>query len=92
MGPTTGYLAGMLIASWVMGTFADKGWTKSFLRTWLVAILGGLITLGCGALTLKILFPAQSAFALGVAPFLVGDFVKNLTAASISWGLRRTAG
>ncbi len=91
LGPTSGYLAGMVISAWMMGSLADRGWTKSFFRTWLAAILGGLVTLGCGALVLSLLLPGQSAFALGVVPFLLGDFIKNLTAASISWGLRRTA-
>lgn len=90
-GSTSGYLAGMLIAAFVMGYLADRGWTKNFLTAWLAAIIGGVITLGCGALVLKMLMPTKSALALGVLPFLAGDVIKNLVAAAISWGLRREA-
>jgi biotin transport system substrate-specific component len=85
LGPTSGYLIGMVFASWLMGSLADRGWTQNFLKCWLAAILGGIITLTCGAVVLSLFVPAESVFAMGVFPFLIGDFIKNLAAAYLSW-------
>lgn len=79
-GPTAGYLIGMLVASVAMGTLADRGWTKTFLRTWAAAFLGSVITFSFGVLVLSYFIPADKLLMAGVLPFLPGDFVKTLLA------------
>ncbi len=83
LGPTTGYLVGMLLASIVMGTFADRGWTKTFARTWLAAFIGSVITFTCGVVVLSMFLPREALLMAGVLPFIPGDIIKTLLATTI---------
>jgi biotin transport system substrate-specific component len=78
LGPSAGYLVGMLAASYVMGSLADLGLTKSFSRTLLVALLGTVITFVFGVLVLSIFIPKQYLLAQGVLPFVLGDVLKMI--------------
>lgn len=80
-GPTSGYLIGMLAASFVMGTLADRGWTTSYLRAWSAALVGSLITFTCGLIVLSMFVPREGLLVAGFWPFLPGDFVKTSLAA-----------
>lgn len=73
VGPTGGYLAGMLAASWLVGALArGRGWLG---RTG--AMLAGLAVIyALGAAWLALFVPAAKLLALGVLPFLPGDLVK----------------
>jgi biotin transport system substrate-specific component len=82
-GPTSGYLIGMLAAAFLMGTLADRGWTKTFWRTWLAAFCGSGVTFLCGVIVLSFFIPKESLFAAGVLPFIPGDLIKTLLACSI---------
>ncbi|MDX9730346.1 MAG: biotin transporter BioY [Bdellovibrionales bacterium] len=88
-GPTSGYLIGMLFASFAMGTLADLGWTKSFGRTWLAAAVGSLITFTCGVAVLSLFVPQGTLLMTGVIPFIPGDFVKTMVACAIVRSLSR---
>lgn len=77
-GPTTGYLLGMLIASLVMGTLADRGFTKSFRTTWLAAATGSFIIFTFGLLGLSFFIPSSQLLWAGLIPFLPGDFIKTV--------------
>jgi biotin transport system substrate-specific component len=83
MGPTVGYLAGMILASFLMGLLADLGWTKTWLRTWLAASSGSLVTFLCGVLGLSFFLPTEQLFVAGVLPFLPGDLLKTLLASTL---------
>lgn len=85
VGPTVGYLVGMTVASVWMGTLADLGWTKSFLRCWLTAASGSIFTFSFGVLGLSFFVTDKNLFVIGVLPFLAGDFIKNLLASSIAY-------
>lgn len=84
MGPTMGYLAGMFIASWVVGKLSDKGWTESFPKALAACYVGSLIIFLCGAWGLSFFIPANKVLIAGVLPFLPGDLLKNLLAAGIT--------
>ena len=73
VGPTGGYLAGYLAASWLVGTLAlGKG---TFGRV--SAMLIGLVTVyALGVAWLAAFVPLDRLFSVGVAPFLLGDLVK----------------
>lgn len=88
LGPGMGYMAGMLLTSYVVGALADRGATKSFGRTLFATYLGSLITLGMGVVGLSFFLPADQLLVAGVLPFLPGDLIKNLISATASWRMR----
>lgn len=83
-GPTSGYLIGMFAASFFMGSLADLGFTKTFLKSWLAAFLGSVITFFFGILVLSFFVPHNQLFAAGVYPFLPGDCIKTLAASFLA--------
>jgi len=90
-GPTTGYLLGMIMASYVMGGLADRGWTKNFWHTWAAAVIGSVCTFAIGLLVLSFYVPKEGLLIQGILPFLPGDFVKSSLASFIVWQTARTA-
>jgi len=84
LGPTSGYLVGMVLASFWMGTMADKGFTRTWLCTYLIAASGSLITFICGVAWLSQFISKENLFTAGVLPFLPGDLLKTLLASFIA--------
>jgi len=91
MGPTGGFLLGFVVMAWIVGTAADRGFSRSFpklLGTMIVADvimlalgfawLAWFATLSSGATGLGV----AGAFSGGVAPFLLGDLLKAVLAAA----------
>jgi biotin transport system substrate-specific component len=73
LGPTGGYLAGLFVASWLVGALAQG---RSALGQ-LCAMLVGLIPLyGLGLAWLSLFVPAPQLIAAGAAPFILGDLLK----------------
>jgi biotin transport system substrate-specific component len=89
-GATAGYFVGFMLAAWVIGRFADKRETQNFMASLSSMTLGTAIIYVCGTLWLahSLNIPVANgdtnAIKLGVEPFLVGDAVKMLIAASIA--------
>lgn len=78
LSPTSGYLFGMLAASYLMGTLSDLGWTHSFWKTWFAALAGSCLIFLFGVVGLSYFLPLETLFSAGVLPFLPGDFIKTL--------------
>ncbi len=89
VGPTTGYLIGMVIASYVMGTIVDRGWAKNFFKIWVTAFVGSMMTFTFGLGVLSFFVNKQQLFTLGLLPFLPGDFLKTQLASIIVWQTNR---
>jgi biotin transport system substrate-specific component len=83
-GPTLGYLIGMLVASIVVGSLADRGWTRSYFKALAAAFIGSGIIYAFGVLFLAQFVGYRHVIPMGVLPFLPGDFLKNLLAALIA--------
>ena len=91
--PTLGYLIGMFVATYVMGTLASRylrsdnfvnvSWMKSFKRTYFVILIGSVITFSCGLIGLSFYIPADKLLVAGLFPFIPGDLVKTFLAALI---------
>jgi biotin transport system substrate-specific component len=95
LGPTGGYLAGFIPAAWLVGALAERGFDRRFGGTALAMLAGNAVVLLIGAGWLARFTGAERAFALGVAPFLVGDLVKTAVAAALlplAWRATRRLG
>jgi biotin transport system substrate-specific component len=83
LGPTAGFLYSYPFAAWVAGAVSERGWGTSIVR----AITGMLLALGViylgGWSWLAMLTNARTAFATGVAPFVVADIVKVAIGAAL---------
>lgn len=90
VGPTFGYLIGMVVAACWMGFLSDSGWTKSLYRTWLAAVSGSVITFSFGVVVLSIFVPAKALLISGVWPFLPGDAIKTLLVTLIVFQTQRS--
>lgn len=84
IGPTFGYLIGMLLASWVVGKLSDKGYNQTFMKSLCACYAGSLITFTCGVIVLSFFLPADKLLIAGVIPFLPGDLLKNIISSMIT--------
>jgi biotin transport system substrate-specific component len=76
MGPTGGFLAGFLVAAWLAGALAERGWSSSFLLSGAAMVAGHVVILAAGVAWLSALVGLEKAIALGLMPFLVTTLVK----------------
>jgi biotin transport system substrate-specific component len=97
-GATGGYLIGFLAAAWIVGELAEHGWDRKPYLVVAAMILGNVVIYACGVTHLAgIRLPNGAAigwdrvWALGVAPFLIGDAIKIALAAGLlplAWRLK----
>jgi biotin transport system substrate-specific component len=92
LGPSVGYLFGMLAAAWVVGSLADRGYASSFGRAWISAFVGSLFIFGFGLIGLSFFVPKSQIWMAGLLPFIPGDLIKTTLAASIASVCRKTRG
>ncbi|HKP71359.1 MAG TPA: biotin transporter BioY [Pyrinomonadaceae bacterium] len=93
VSPTAGYLLAYPVAAFVTGWLAERGWDRRFLTAAAAIAVGSIVILFGGWLGLLRFYPATQAFALGVAPFVVGDVLKvALAAAALPSGWRLIKG
>ena len=87
-----GYLAGFVAAAFIVGWFADLGWTKDLSRTITAMIAGEVAIYFFGLLWLAHFVPPTKVLDFGLYPFLIGDAIKLAAAAVVlpaGWRLRR---
>ncbi len=94
LGPTGGYLIGFVGAAYIIGLLAGGKRRAGFIRLCLSLVVGEVVvyTLGVIQLTLAARLTLSKAFAVGVLPFLLGDFLKIILTAWIGLKLRRHLG
>jgi biotin transport system substrate-specific component len=91
-GPTGGYLFGFVIAAWLVGALAERGWDRGVLTTALAMLFGNIVLYVPGLIWLGNLYGAEQAIAAGLAPFWIGDLLKIALAAGLlpsAWWLTR---
>ena len=94
-GPTGGYLMSYPLAAFVVGALARRGFDRRYLTSIVAMALGLVVIYTCGTLWLayasvgRTAIGLASAFATGVAPFVIADIVKLAAAAGIVPGLWR---
>jgi biotin transport system substrate-specific component len=77
MGPTGGYLVGFVVAAWVVGLLAERGWDRSIVRLMVAMALGHAIIFAFGVTWLAQLVGWNKAWMLGVAPFYAATVFKT---------------
>jgi biotin transport system substrate-specific component len=89
-GPTGGYLIGFIAAAAVIGKLASLKARPGFAWLCLSLVAGAAViyTLGILQLMLVARLSAVKALAVGVLPFLWGDGIKILLAATVALKLR----
>ncbi|HEX6886600.1 MAG TPA: biotin transporter BioY [Candidatus Nanopelagicales bacterium] len=82
---TFGYIVGFIVAAAVVGWLAERGNTRTPLRTAGLMVLGNAVIYAIGAtwLAAAINVPIGTAISLGVQPFLLGDALKVALAAGL---------
>ncbi len=80
LGPSGGYLWGFIPAAFVMGLFADKGCSTSFVKSAIAGTLGTIITFAFGLAQLSLFVPMNELLAIGLYPFVLGGIIKCVLA------------
>jgi biotin transport system substrate-specific component len=81
LGPTGGYLLGFVLAAFLAGWLAERGWDRRAVTTLAAMVLGSLAIYLCGVAWLAAWLGLPRALAAGLVPFLPGDLLKILLAA-----------
>lgn len=82
-GPTTGYLAGFVVAAAITGYAADKGYDRNPFKLAFFMLIGEAFILALGAGWLAYIFGTDKAYEWGVGPFILIDLVKIAIAAAL---------
>lgn len=77
LGPTGGYLVGFVVAAYLVGALAERGWDRRVATTAAAMVLGNLVIYAVGVLWLAPFVGGLSkAVTLGAVPFIPGDVLK----------------
>lgn len=89
LGPTGGYLIGYLLAAGITGLIAAPHKGRNLVRIIIAVLAGTIIIYLCGVtwLKFKLKLDLSKALSIGMAPFLIGDTIKGLTAIFSAWFL-----
>lgn len=80
-GPTGGYLLGFVVAAYVTGLLAERGWDRRAGTALLAMLLGNGVIYAFGLPWLAVFVGMGRALPLGLYPFVAGDLVKLALAA-----------
>jgi biotin transport system substrate-specific component len=77
MGPTAGFLVGFVLAAWIVGFLAERGWDRSFLTCGVAMIAGHVAISLSGVVWLAVLMGTTKAIDVGLVPFLASSALKT---------------
>ncbi len=82
-GPTGGYLIGFVFAAVIVGHLTEKGWDRNFITSVLAMFIGSVVIYSFGLLWLSNFTGWDKVLSAGLIPFIPGDIIKIIIAASI---------
>ncbi len=77
MGPTAGFLVGFVIAAWIVGFLAERGWDRNVLTCGVAMIAGHVAISLSGVVWLAVLMGTSKAIDIGLMPFLASSALKT---------------
>ena len=83
VGPTAGYLAGFVVAAFVVGWLAERGWDRHMGKAVLAMLIGNVIIYVLGLAWLGRFTGFETVFSVGMIPFIPGDIIKTIIAAGL---------
>ena len=83
LGPTGGYLIGFVMAAFVTGYLAERGWDRRVWTALCAMLLGNAVIFVVGLPWLARFVGTARVLALGVYPFVPGDLLKLALAATL---------
>ena len=83
IGPTAGYLYGMLFAAVVISYLANLGFSKTYFKATLSLTLGSIIIFLFGIIYLGSIIGYQKAIAAGLLPFIPSELFKIALAVAL---------
>jgi biotin transport system substrate-specific component len=89
-GPTGGFLVGLVVAAYLVGYLAERGWDRRPATTILAMVLGGIVIYAFGLVWLDRFVGPSRVLAAGLLPFIPGDLFKIVLAAALlpsGWAL-----
>lgn len=87
VGPTGGYLAGMVFAAFVVGRLCERGWDRRFSTTVLAMLMGNVSLYVFGLPWLALFTGWGPVIKIGFVPFIIGDILKIAIASLVlPWG------
>ena len=84
LSPTFGYVVGFIFCAFLVGRLSEKGWIKTFQKSISAMIAGNILIYAFGLGWLAKFIPPQDVLKVGLLPFLLGDAIKILLAASVA--------
>ncbi|MCK4978790.1 MAG: biotin transporter BioY [Candidatus Delongbacteria bacterium] len=82
-GPTGGYLVGFVFAAIIVGHLTEKGWDRNFITSVFAMLIGSVVIYSFGLIWLSNFTGWDKVLSAGLIPFISGDIIKTLIAASI---------
>lgn len=76
VGPTGGYLLGFLASAWLVGTLADRGWDRSYMKSLSALAAGTALIFLVGLAWLSQFVSGTTLLLVGLYPFLPGAALK----------------
>ena len=95
-GSSQGYLLGFVAAAAIIGYLCEHGWSRSQLKLIAAMLMGEVAIYAFGLPWLAFYVPGDKILAWGLTPFILGDTIKLLMAATgvplALGGIRRMKG
>ena len=83
VGPTAGYLYGMLFASIIISYLANLGFSKTYFKAALSLLIGSVVIFSFGIIYLGYIIGFEKAVAAGLLPFIPSELFKIALAVAL---------
>ena len=90
IGPTAGYLYGMLVAAAIIGFLSEKGFSNSYFKCSVALLIGSFFIFSFGVIYLGSLIGYDNALKGGLMPFLPSEIFKIALAVAIIPSISKT--